>query len=119
MTTFIHVEQPLTHAGVERVEAAIDHLSDAGRQFKGARGLAAFLLGAIVSALVVVADRIVVNLANGGLLLAWVVLWGLTFVALALLADTARSLSLRVTAALAARRRTPRVDPDASLGTGG
>ncbi|MDM0116234.1 hypothetical protein QTI66_29130 [Variovorax sp. J22R133] len=106
MTTFIHVDQTLTHAGVERVEAAINQLSSAGKHFKGARGLAALLLGAAVSALVVAAFRLVVNLADGGLLLGWVVLWSLTFVALALLADTAHSLSLGVKAAW--RRATER-----------
>jgi len=57
--------------------------------------LAALLLGAVVSAVLVVADRLVVNMSDGGLLLGWAVLWGLAFVALALLADTARALSQR------------------------
>jgi hypothetical protein len=94
MVTFIHVEQALTHAGVERVEATFGFLYATGKQFKGPRGLAALLLGAVMSVLVVVANP---N-SHGGLLLAWLELWGLTFVALALLGDSARSLSLRVTA---------------------
>jgi hypothetical protein len=61
--------------------------------------VAALLLGAVISALAIVAQHLPFNLANGGLLLVWAVLWGLAFVALALLGETARSLSLRVTAA--------------------
>lgn len=115
---FIHVDQPQAHAGVERVEAAIVHFSEAGKQIKGERGLAALLLGGVVSAVVLVADRIVVQLAQGGLLLGWIVLWGLTFVAIASLADTARSLSLHVAAALGAWHRTRRVDAVAPLSAG-
>lgn len=44
MATFIHVDQPPTHAGVERVHAAIGRLLSTGKQFKGPRGLAALLL---------------------------------------------------------------------------
>lgn len=99
MATFIHVDQPLTHAGIERVQAALGFLLATGKHFKGPRGLAALLLGSVISGLVVVANHLAANLAHGGLLLAWVELWCLTFVALALLSDTARSLSRRVTAA--------------------
>lgn len=97
MPSFIHVDQPLSHAAVERADAVINYLRDVAKQFDGARGLAALLLSAVVSALVVVANRVVVNLAGGGLLLGWILLWGLAFVALALWANTARSLALRVT----------------------
>ncbi|MET0542255.1 MAG: hypothetical protein ABWZ88_10915, partial [Variovorax sp.] len=80
--------------GVTRAEAVVDQLRSARKQFDGARGLAALLLGAVVSALLVVADRIVVSMADGGLLAGWIVLWGIAFMALALLADTARSWAL-------------------------
>jgi hypothetical protein len=98
MTTFIQVDQPLQHPGVARAEAVIDQLRDVRKSFDGARGLAALLLGAVVSAVLIVADRLVVNMADGGLLVGWVVLWGLAFIALALLADTVRSLALRAVA---------------------
>lgn len=64
MATFIHVDQPLTHAGVDRVQAAADLLFSAGTHFKGPRGLAALLLGAVMAALVVAAHHLV-NLAHG------------------------------------------------------
>ena len=98
MTTFVHVDQPMQHPGVARAEAVIDQLRSARKSFDGARGLAALLLGAVVSAVLVVADRIVVHMADGGLLVGWIVLWGLAFMALALLADTGRSLAERAAA---------------------
>jgi len=113
MTSFVHVDQPLTHPGVERAEAVIDQLREARKSFDGARGLAALLLGAVVSAVLVIADRLVVNMSDGGLLLGWVVLWGLAFIALALLADTARSMAQRSVALWkrgAERRRLARAD---------
>lgn len=113
MTTFIQVDQPLQHPGVARAEAVIDQLREARKRFDGARGLALLLLGAVVVAVLIVADRIVVHMADGALLLGWVVLWGLAFVALALLADTARSLALRGVALWqrgARRRKLARAD---------
>ncbi len=113
MTTFIQVDQPLQHPGVARAEAVIEQLREARKSFDGASGLAALLLGAVVSAVLVVADRLVANIADGGLLLGWVVLWGLAFIALALLADTTRSLALRALAVWqngARRRKLARAD---------
>lgn len=113
MTTFVQVDQPLQHPGVARAEVVIDQLRAARKRFDGARGLAALLLGAVVAAVLVVADRLVVNMANGGLLVGWVVLWGLAFVALALLADSARSLAMRGVALYqrgARRRELARAD---------
>ena len=109
MTSFVHVDQPLHHPGVARAEAVIDQLRSARKSFDGARGLAALLLGAVVSAVLVVADRSSFNMADGGLLVGWIVLWGLAFIALALLADTARSLAVRAAAAWkrGAERRRP------------
>ena len=35
MTSFIHVEQPLAHAGVERVRAAFNYLADTCTRLRG------------------------------------------------------------------------------------
>ena len=113
MTTFVQVDQPLQHPGVARAEVVIDQPREARKRFDGARGLAALLLGAVVAAVLVVADRLVVHMADGGLLVGWVVLWGLAFVALALLADSARSLAMRGVALYqrgARRRELARAD---------
>lgn len=107
MTSFVHVDIPANHPGVVRAEAVIDQVRTARRSFDGARGLAALLLAAIVSSLLVVADRLMSVSEEGGLMLAWVVLWGVAFVGVALFAGTARSLANRVvlSARKSARRR--------------
>ncbi len=73
--------------------------------------LAALLLAAMVSALVVVADQLLDSWADGHLLAAWMLMWVVGFAALALLAPTARTLARRMVGSLAgwsravARRR--------------
>jgi hypothetical protein len=91
MTTFIQVDSSLTHAGLDRVATATLFVSNA---FRRLRLPATLLLGGVVAAMVVVVDRFMVNFADGGLLLGWMVLWGLTFVALAFAGSTGRSLSI-------------------------
>lgn len=113
MTSFVHVNQPAQHPGVARAEAVIDQLHTVRKRVDGARGLAALLLAAVVSAMLVVADRVVVHLTDGGLMVAWLVLWVLAFVAMALFADTTRALAVRAIAGWkqgAARRRAARAD---------
>ncbi|HET7837657.1 MAG TPA: hypothetical protein VFL43_17705 [Variovorax sp.] len=113
MTSFIHVEKPATHPGIVRAEAAFDQVRAARRGFDGARGLAALLLAAIVSSLLVVADRLVSITQEGGLMMAWLVLWAVAFVGLAFFAGTARSLAVRAIAAarnMAKRRAAARAD---------
>jgi len=107
MTSFVHVDTPATHPGVVRAEEVIERIRSARRGFDGARGLAALLLGAIVASLLVVADRLMSTSEEGGLLVAWVVLWGVAFFAIALFAGTARAVATRAVASArgAARRR--------------
>lgn len=107
MTSFVHVDQPATHPGVERAEEFIDGVIAIRKRFDGARGLAALLLAAIVSSLLVVADKLMSTWTeDGGLLVAWVVLWAVAFVSLAFFADSARGFAVRmVTGARAASRR--------------
>jgi hypothetical protein len=70
------------------------------KNFDSTRGLAAMLLAAVVSALVVAADQMVDSWAEGHLLAAWVVVWAVGFAAMALFAGTARRLAVRVVASL-------------------
>lgn len=93
MTSFVHVEQPTDHPGVARAEAVVDHFRAAGNRFDGAKGLAALMLAAVVAALLIVADKLVSNLNEGGLLAAWLVMWAVAFVALAFFAETARTVA--------------------------
>ena len=116
MTRFVHVEQLATHAGVARAEAVVDTARELGRRFDSTRGLAAMLLAAILAALLVAADQVIDTWANGHLLMAWVVLWAVGFVVLALCADTARSLAQRMVAGLNAwSRRVAQSRADARL----
>lgn len=71
------------------------------------RALAALLLAAIVSSVLVVADMLVDAWVDGHLLLAWVFLWLVAFAGLALLAGTVRRFSEKLMGELdawAARR---------------
>lgn len=81
--------------------------------FDGARGLSALLLGAMVSALLVVADQLIETWADGHLLAAWVFLWLVSFAALALFGGAARRLSSHAVATwrgYAAQRAESRAD---------
>lgn len=96
MTSFVHVHYPAEHPGVARAESVIAAARQMRRQFDGTRGLAAVLLAAVVSALVVAADRLVESWADGGLLFAWVALWAVAFAAIALFAGATRRTAHRV-----------------------
>ena len=116
MNSFVHLEYPTRHPGVERLENAMAVASRMSRGFDGTKGLAAMLLAAMVAALVVVADQLVDTWADGHLLAAWVVLWVVGFAALALLAAPARTLARRVVGGLDAwSRRVARERADARL----
>lgn len=94
MTSFVHVDYPQQHPGVARVEAAIQAAGSLRQGFDGTRGIAALLLAAVVSALLVLADRMVDSWADGRLMAAWVVLWLVAFAAMALFAAPARRLAV-------------------------
>lgn len=90
MNSFVHTEFPAQHPGVIRAERATQALQRAARRFDGARGAATLLLAAIVAALLVVANQVVETWTEGHLLMAWVILWAITFAAIALLVNPAR-----------------------------
>ena len=91
MSSFFTPNFPQQHQGVERIGSAVASLQDAGKRFNGARGLAAVLLAGMASALIVVADQVVSNWADGQLLVAWIALWALIFAAFALFSDVVRA----------------------------
>lgn len=95
-SSFVHVEYPTEHPGVVRAERAAAALGRAARRVDGARGLASFLLAALVSALLVVADQVVSSWADDGhLLAAWITLWLIAFTTIGLFAPTMRRLANR------------------------
>ena len=116
MTSFVHIEYPTTHPGVERFESAVAAAGNLRKRFDSAKGLAGALLAAIVAALLVVADQLVETWADGRILAAWVMLWVVAFAALALLAPTTRYFSGNVVRALDAwSRRMARERADERL----
>lgn len=116
MTSFVHIEYPLTHPGVERFESAVETVAQLRKGFDGAKGLAGVLLAAMVAALVVVADQLVDTWADGHLLAAWVLLWVVAFSAIAFLAPTTRYFSRNLLRALDAwSARVARQHADARL----
>ncbi len=98
--SFVHLEYPTQHGAIARYEGVVASAKDIRSSVSKFGGLAAVLLAAMVSALVVVADQLIDTWAEGHLLAAWVLLWVIGFAALALLAPTARHLSRRLVTGL-------------------
>jgi hypothetical protein len=90
MTSFVQPSYPTHHEGIERVGVAIDSATQAYRQFDGARGVATFLLAAVVSGLILAANQLIDTWADGHLLAAWIALWTVAFAVLALAASPIR-----------------------------
>ena len=67
---------------------------------KASRTLAGLLSAAVVAALMVIAEQLIDNWAEGHLLLAWVLLWSALFAGLALLARPLRIASVAAALAL-------------------
>ena len=100
MTSFVHIDYPTSHPGVERFESALAAVSELRKGFDSAKGLACALLAAMVAALVVVADQLVQTWADGHLLAVWVLLWLVAFAAITFLAPTTRYFSSNVVRSL-------------------
>jgi hypothetical protein len=90
MTSFVQPNFPTHHEGIERVGDAMDSATNAYSKFDGARGLATFLLAAVVSGLLFAANQLIDTWADGHLLAAWVALWSVAFATLALAAGPIR-----------------------------
>jgi hypothetical protein len=81
-----------THSSLAAEPAAgLANTQSPSNHTHSARALAAMLLAAIVSALVVAADALIDSYADGHLLFAWSALWAVGFASMALFADSARS----------------------------
>ncbi len=101
MASFAHIEFPDRMPGLKRAQRATKSLKNVLHKFDGARGLAAFLLAAIVASLLVIANQVIDTWTEGHLLAAWIVMWAVAFAALALLALPARRLGVVLQAGLA------------------
>ncbi len=100
MTSFVHVNMPAEHPGVARAENFISAASDFSHNFEGVKSLAAVVLSAIIATLIVVADKLITFIADGGTLFAWLALWTVAFGSIAVFAGGSRNFSARITAAL-------------------
>jgi hypothetical protein len=100
MSKFVHIDMPLGHTGVDRLENAVATLKALPGRFDEARATASMLLAAVVSAVLLAADALIKEVTDGHLLLAWVAMWLVGFVALVLLAKPmtqfARGLRIRM-----------------------
>ena len=113
MTSFVHVDQPTEHPGVARAERAAEAIQYAAKNILSARGAAAMLLAAIVSAMLVVAGQVIQTWTEGHLLMGWIALWTVAFAGLALAARPARTAVHSIRAQLrrgAAARTATRQD---------
>ncbi len=70
---------------------------------EASKTLAGVLLSAVMASLLVVADQVIENWADGHLLLGWVALWSLVFAGLAFCARPLRRASTAVALALETR----------------
>jgi hypothetical protein len=100
MTSFVHIDYPAEHPGVQRAEAVYAAAGRFRQGYSPTKGLAAMLLAAVVAAFLVVADQLIDTWADGHLLAGWVALWAVGFAALGLFAGTARRIASRTVAAL-------------------
>lgn len=98
MTSFVHTNFATEHPGVARAESLVAAVGDFRKNFDTTKSLATMLLAALVAALVVVADQLIDTWADGHLLAAWVALWSVAFVAIALLAPTAKRAAVSLSA---------------------
>ena len=96
MTSFVHTNFPTVHPGVARAESVVAAVGGFRQNFDATRSLSTMLLAALVAAFVVVADQLIDTWADGHLLAAWVALWSVAFVALALLAPSAKRAAARL-----------------------
>ena len=111
MTTFVHIDYPKTHPGVERAISVAHKFQGFAQRLTQERGLAAMLQWSVVAAVLVGAFQAIDNLSEDHLMLAWLAMW---LVALSALAFFARPLhQLRLGQRLAAwnlRRKQAEAD---------
>lgn len=98
--SFVHVDYPTRHGAIARYEGVVESVRSIRKSLAKFGGMAALLLAAMVSALLVVADQLMETWVEGHLLAAWVLLWVIGFAAVALLTPMARSLAKRLVGGL-------------------
>lgn len=92
MYSFVNIKHSAQHLGAEQASA----VAPLRQGISGTRGLSTLLLSAMVTATMVVAYEVMDSVAEGHLLVIWMVLWGVAFAALALFAGASRQLAGRL-----------------------
>jgi hypothetical protein len=116
MSKFVHIDMPLSHPGTERLENAYVTLKTLPSRISAERAMASMLLAAVVSALLIAATQLIEEVTDGHLLLAWMALWLLGFMALIFLATPIRQLARSLRAGYAASRQASKAaDEEAQL----
>ena len=113
MTSFVHVDQPTSHPGVQRAAVLFGQIKAARAGASGSRPLIALLVVAVIAAVLVVGDKLVSTWDEGALLAAWAVLCGAIFGIVALFAGSLRNVAAKVAGVLSAaaqRRAADRAD---------
>jgi hypothetical protein len=100
MASFVNIKYSTQHPGVARAESAFGAVRQLGHAFSGTRGLATLLLSAIAAAVMVVAYQVMDSVTEGHLLVMWIGVWAIAFVALALFATAARNAAVSLKAGL-------------------
>jgi hypothetical protein len=101
MPSFVHLDYPASHPGVDRFESAMSAAGQLGKKLDNGKGLAGVLLAAMAASLLVVADQLIETWADDGhMMAAWVLLWLVAFAAMAFLAPTTRQISAWILRAL-------------------
>ena len=100
MTSFVNIKYSTQHPGVVRAESAFGAVRQLAHAFTGTRGLATLLLSAIAAAVMVVAYQVMDSVTEGHLLVMWIGVWAIAFVALALFATAARNAAVSLKAGL-------------------
>ncbi len=112
MTSFVHVDQPLQHAGLNRATAAFDNIRNAGQ---GATrfGLAFRLLIAAGVVLLAVSTQLTTHEFDAGWMAAWISLCAIAFGVIALSANKIGPTASRIATAwrgMAQRRASALAD---------
>lgn len=107
MNSFVNIKYSAQHHGAEQTaQVAAAPAAPLRQGSSGTRGLSTLLLSAVVTATMVVAYEVMDSVAEGHLLVMWMVLWGVAFAALALFAGASRQLAARLKNSLDAWSRS-------------
>ena len=90
----------MTHALSSSYFAAVPAQKDAAPASESTHLIAGVVLAALVSALLVAADKVIDLWTDGRLVLGWVALWTVAFGALAVLASPLRKVSVAASVAI-------------------